>query len=818
MSQPLHILLVDDNPADRVLVLRELRQAFPEVSVEQVTNAEQLTHALATGGFDVVITDYHLSWTDGLTVLRAVKVKFPFCPVVMFTATGSEEVAVTAMKSELDDYVLKQHLSRLPVAVEESLKKTQLRRDYENALQQLKASEERYRAIAEVVSDYAYGFRVEEDGSLVTEWTTDALIRALGYTPEEIARLDSWLDVIHPDDLPLIVPLTQRLMAGQSQTGELRVLTRDGETRWLHYYVRPVWDETSGRVVRLYGAAQDITERKAAEDALHQQFMRISLLNQITRAIVERHDLESIFRIVLTRLEDHLPIDFGGVMLFNAASQTFRIVARGPKSQRLAATLKVPEGTVFALDETPLAPCVRGEMVYLPDLTKTDVMPLRCYAHAGLRSVVGVPLMAEGQLVGVLGVMRRAVDGFSGAEREFLSALGEHVALAARQAQLRTDLQRAYDDLRQTQQAIMQQERLRAVGEMASGIAHDINNALSPIIGYTELLLMENRGLSGDARRYLETIRVAAMDIANTVARLREFYRQRTQQEALFPVDLSYIVRQVAELTRPRWKDIPQQRGVVIDVHIECDETAPPVLGIENEIREALTNLIFNAVDAMPNGGEIVLRTRVEEIGKWGNWDIGRSKTDSISPFPNFPTSSQVVLEVSDTGVGMDEDTRRRCLEPFFSTKGERGTGLGLAIVFGIMQRHGGRVEVESALGKGTTVRLVFPPRDGVETDVFPTHDHVPPLPPLRILCVDDEPLLREVLKRMLEGDGHAVEVADGGQAGIRAFRAAQDRGEPFDVVMTDLGMPYVDGREVARMVKEVSSHTPVLLLTGWGA
>lgn len=166
----------------------------------------------------------------------------------------------------------------------------------------------------------------------------------------------------------------------------------------------------------------------------------------------------------------------------------------------------------------------------------------------------------------------------------------------------------------------------------------------------------------------------------------------------------------------------------------------------------------------------------------------------------------------------MDEETRRRCMEPFFSTKGERGTGLGLSMVFGVMQRHEGHIEIESALGKGTTTRLIFPVTvAGSGSRLRLEKEEKPTGLPLRVLCIDDEPLVRALMKEILEYDGHRVETADSGQGGVEAFRAAKDRGEPFDVVLTDLGMPHMDGREVARMVKRESSATPVILLTGWG-
>jgi CheY-like chemotaxis protein len=218
-------------------------------------------------------------------------------------------------------------------------------------------------------------------------------------------------------------------------------------------------------------------------------------------------------------------------------------------------------------------------------------------------------------------------------------------------------------------------------------------------------------------------------------------------------------------------------------------------MGIESEIREALTNLVFNAVDAMPQGGTLTLRTR---------------------SIPGEAGHEQALIEVVDTGAGMDEETRRRCLEPFFTTKGERGTGLGLAMVYGVIQRNGGSIEIDSAPGAGTTVRLSFAV-SAVEPKAVETTALVIPTG-LTLLLVDDDPTVLKSLRDTLELDGHTILIANGGQQGIDLFREARRAGaRPFSLVITDLGMPHVDGRAMAAAVKESSPATPVVLLTGWG-
>jgi signal transduction histidine kinase/ActR/RegA family two-component response regulator/HAMP domain-containing protein len=535
---------------------------------------------------------------------------------------------------------------------------------------------------------------------------------------------------------------------------------------------------------------------------LQQQFTRISLLNQITQAISERQDTESILHVVLRQLEDHLSLDLGCVALFDAPAEALNLVALRVKNPQVAVKLDLREGAVLALSDTGLHQCQKGQTVYVADTLKGPSALAEKLAGAGLRSAVAVPLLVEDKLFGVLLTARLQADGFTSGDGEFLRMLSEHVALAAHQARLHGELERAYNELRQTQQTVMQQERLKALGQMASGIAHDVNNALSPVVGFADLLLQDEHGLSSDGKKYLKHIRTAGEDIAHIIERLREFYRRRDDRESLQELNFNTLAEQIVDMTRPRWRDIPQSHGITIELHTDLAPDMPALVGIESEVREALTNLVLNAVDALPSGGKITLRTRV----------AGRQVAPNQEPH-----STYVVAEVSDTGIGMNAETRKRCLEPFFSTKGKRGTGLGLSMVYGVMQRHEGSIEIESEPGQGTTVRLIFPVRELALIDTAAKTKGARPKP-LQILYIDDEPLLRELLKEMLERDGHKVQVSDNGHSGIEIFRHARQRGHPFDVVITDLGMPYVDGRQVAKLLKQESPVTPVIMLTGWGA
>ena len=545
---------------------------------------------------------------------------------------------------------------------------------------------------------------------------------------------------------------------------------------------------------------RDATERRRAEQRVQEQLARLGLLHQITRAIGDRLDLKSIFMVALGNIEKNLLLDFSCICTYDPIDYRLTVDTVGAGSQPLAEALRLTEGEALEIDSNGVSRAIRGEMVHEPDTAAVGLPFSARLAQAGLRALAIAPLALESKVLGVLIACRREAGSLSSVECEFLRHLGEHVTLAAQHAQLHDALQRAYDDLRQTQQAVLQQERLRALGQMASGIAHDINNAISPVSLYLESLLARESGLSERGREHLVTIARAIDDVAKTVSGMREFYRPREPQLVLLPVQFNRLIHQVVDLTRPRWSDQPQKRGRVIELRTDLAHELPLVMGIESELREALTNLVFNAVDAMPQGGTLTLRSRMMIWGERLN-----------------ATPTHCVIEVADTGTGMDEDTRRRCLEPFFTTKGERGTGLGLAMVYGVMERHSAEIEIDSEPGNGTTVRLVFTvPRTTIGETRRPVISAAD-MPSLNLLAVDDDPMLARSLRDALVSEGHRVTTADSGQGGIDLFRDACKRGAPYDVVITDLGMPHVDGRAVARVVKQLSPATPVIMLTGWG-
>ena len=512
---------------------------------------------------------------------------------------------------------------------------------------------------------------------------------------------------------------------------------------------------------------------------------------------------------------------------FNTAALATSIASAGAAMSALRHTPHVPVPSdvpafaAYALTNTLVNLALVCTVIALASGT-----PLRAVLAVSCRGM-RVPLVALFPLGVLMAVVYDSFGGWMGLLLLVLPVIAAYAALeqarrlreandeitraATQKAELYEQLRETHERLKATQAQVLEQERLRALGQMASGIAHDFNNALAPVVGFTELLLLQPQKWSDTAyvRRHLELVNTSAQDAAQVVRQLREFYRKGEANEALRPLDLVAIAKQVVDLTEPRWRGQALAAGLTIALETELAPVSP-VVGDEAALREALTNLIFNAVDAMPHGGRMIVRTSSRAGG-------------------------EAVIEVEDGGTGMTEEVRRRCLDPFFTTKGAQGTGMGLSMVHGIAQRHGGKVEIESAWGHGTTIRLVLPgcPSQAPAVSPDPAVDGVgqacdaategaaatPAIGEraLRVLVVDDEPAVRDVLTAYLESYGYFAETAVNGHEGLLRFRNESEAALGFDAVVTDRAMPDMNGDSLARALKRVDSAVPVIMLTGFG-
>jgi signal transduction histidine kinase len=522
------------------------------------------------------------------------------------------------------------------------------------------------------------------------------------------------------------------------------------------------------------------------------------------RLAAER-DSDTLLDLILTTAREITWSDAGSLYLVDVDGTGTRCLRfRLVQSDSLAVPIKEHVIPIDAQSALGYA-AVSGEVINLPDATAPPAgspfaVDRSFDEETGYRtkSTLVVPMRTpKGEVLGVLQLINRRPDRarrftslddivreaipFSARSQDLATALAAQGAVALENSRLYAELRAALATVEESQQRIIRTERLRALGEMAGGVAHDFNNVLAVVVGRAQL--MQRQIESPDLRRQLEIIERVAQDGAQTVRRIQEFARMR-RTRPWQRVDLAELVREVVEATRPRWSDQAQARGVTYAMRLDLSPV-PAVTGDPAELREGLLNLLFNALDAMPQGGSLTFSTGID--------------------------GDRVVCAVTDTGVGMSEEVRQRCFEPFFTTKAEQGTGLGLSIAYGIVTRHGGEIEVWSGPGQGSrfTVRLPI----GAE---IPASAPEPPLPragrSARILVVEDEAAVRDMLSDVLAGQGHEVVAhADGASA------LAHLDGPAFDLALVDLSMPGMSGWDVAKGLRAAQPQVPIALVTGWG-
>ena len=512
---------------------------------------------------------------------------------------------------------------------------------------------------------------------------------------------------------------------------------------------------------------------------LHQAAVRrgaeLEALLTATHSVMSGLDLQDILDRIVAEAHRISGAPHVKILLLDRPAGVLRVgAARG--------TAHLP-GETLPLDGGLSAHVVRsGEPLYLAQCAEDPRNRKAARDRTlGMQAYLGLPITRGDEILGVLTFNTTVPKAFSPAELAYLTSFADQAALAIEKARLFEELHESYARLQAAQTELVRSEKLRGLGQMAAGIAHDLNNMLAAILGQVELLKL--RGAPAEFREGLLTLETAAADGAQVVRRLQDFARLRTASP-LAPTDLGQAIQEALDITAPRWKDEIQRRGFIIHVHVDLG-TLPPILGHAPEIREARTNLIFNAVDAMPDGGTLTF--------------AGAADPEGIS------------LRVTDTGTGMPEAVRQQIFEPFFTTKGVRGTGLGLSVVYGIMERHGGRVDVASVPGQGTVFTLRFQEAPALAGGGTPAH---PPAASASrcILLIDDDPAVRLTMTELLQAAGHTVLVAESGPVGLAQLAQTLP-----DLVLTDLGMPEMSGAEVARRVKSAHPQLPVLLLTGWG-
>jgi PAS domain S-box-containing protein len=748
----MRVLVVDDNPDHRELVIAKIRQIDPDAEFVEVIRQTMLDDVLEHGAPpDAVLTDYRLQWSDGLKVLSQVRAKYPHVTVIMVTDTGSEEVAAAGMKGGLADYVLKGHLHRLPLTFKESLEKSRLRRDHDEALERLRLSEERYRIVSELSSDYAYSYRIAADGAIKLEWITQAFTRITGY---EAGELESGvlLPLVHPEDRALIERGRDELLQGRPYSAEMRIVTKDGQVRWLSDVARPVWDPVAKRVVCIYGAGEDITDRKRSEE------QRAQLIReQAARAEAESSEgryrslAEAIPQIVWTSRPD------GHVDYLNRRWFEYTGATEAESGGRDAWRAAIHRDDAEEHRER-----------WLHSVRTGDIFEMECRfrrkSDASYRWHLcrAIPLRdPDGRLTKWFGTC--------------------------------TDI----DDQKRSGEAMREAQKLESIGLLAGGVAHDFNNLLTGILGNTSLVL-EELPANSRLRPMLENVMLASERAADLTRQLLaysgkgRFFVQSS--------DLSVLVREISSLIL---SSIPKK----VELRLELAPDLPPVEIDSAQIQQLIMNLVINAAEAIGEDrrGMVVVSTLLREVDQ-------RFITHNHFAIDPAPPGSYVAIQVRDNGCGMDDSVKAQIFDPFFTTK-FTGRGLGLAAALGIVRGHHGSIRIETEPGRGTLFEVLLPAGVARQPEPKPADTYRELHGAGSVLVVDDEEVVRSAATAALEHYGYTVIEAENGSEGVRLFRRFADE---ISVVLLDMMMPVMGGEEALAAIRAVRSNVPVIGSSGY--
>jgi len=509
-------------------------------------------------------------------------------------------------------------------------------------------------------------------------------------------------------------------------------------------------------------------ERANQLQALHRLSVRLAAIRE-SRALLE--EVARVLHTTFGYYQVNVLAVKGGQIELQACCGVVNDIAQFGEWRAYSATLGLT-GWVARHGETVLVNDVRHDGRFVSHHLLSDT-----------RAELVVPITRDGAVHGLINIESNVLGGFNQRDVYVAEALAGQAAVAL------ANIWR-YEELEITQRRLVQSERLRALGELSSGVAHDFNNLLASILGHTQLLLDETADPA--LVEGLQIIERAALDGAATVRRLQSF-AQISQVAPEELVSLNTIVEESLAITRPRWRDASQSRGLQLAVERDL-APLPDILGDGAALRELVTNLILNALDAMPAGGTLSLRT-------------------ALAPERNPLGRPAALLEVSDSGVGMAEEVRARVFEPFFSTKGARGTGMGLAMVYSTVQRHLGSIDVQSVPGAGSRFTVLLPIKPRPEAPAPPPRPLAPNGPGgLTVLVVEDDPAVRRVLAELLSRLGHEVDAVGSGEEALAKLAE-----RAYDLLCSDLGMPGMSGWEVVRQARTLRPALLTMLITGWG-
>ncbi|HET9490506.1 MAG TPA: response regulator [Methylomirabilota bacterium] len=719
------VLIVDDEIGPRESLRMLLKLAY---EIKTADGANAALREIGEFRPDLVIMDIKMPEMDGLEVLRRIKRQDPSIEVIMITAYASLETVKLALSHGAFEYLIK------------PFSRQDLDDVVRRALQRRQADLGQRNQVAHLVGEMR---------------SLAAKTREL----EEAARREAAEQSLRVTQLSILREMA-RTIVGQLVPSEMTLAVTDQLRRALGYDAVAIIPESEAPPSSELPALVTCPIRDAEGPLGY-----LVVDNRASGRAIDPRERE-----LLEMLSEYLAIAVRNSRLYTEIATTKRSLEDLIASAGDAIIAVTRDDRIEGWNPTAERIFVRpvAEALGRPI---TDFLPSGPYAeakrrlaegsHAHTFEVTSSPAGRPQTLV----VTLSALGGGQG-EFEGLIAIVHDITMQ-----------------REVEGQLQQSEKLSALGQLAGGIAHDFNNLLQAILGYTQLM-KQNLSDENLVSRSLKILESAALDGSETVRRIQQFARLRPDEQFVV-LDVNQIVHDAVAIIRPRWEEKTAHENRPLDLRLELG-TVPAANGRPAALTEMCTNLLLNAIDAMPNGGRLTVTTRTDKRG----W---------------------VVLTVADTGIGMSETVRRRIFEPFFSTKGEAGSGLGLAMVYSIVKRHGGEIRVDSEPGKGTTFTITLPAAtEALSEQRAP--DQEGPRRLARVLMVDDDPQVLSTLAELLSTLGHTITQAKSGPVALELYTPGR-----FDVVLSNVGMAGMNGWEFAGRLREVDASVPILFITGWG-
>lgn len=725
------IFVVEDEEGLSHLLQKNLRREG--YHTEGASSGEAALAFVADNRNALMLLDYSLPDMSGRRVVEILTERQLSIPFIIMTGHADVKVAVEMMKLGARDFVVKdaEFLSVLPAVVKRVVEQLEVAERLAEVESKLLKSEERYHDLIE----FANAGIIVAEGDVITDINKRAE-ELYGYEKDELIGQSPRLLTPEQYWAKHYEVLEEVAKYGRSKTSmfEEEGIRKDGT----FFPLEISFSLTGKKNKTVIGVIRDLTERKKRENEIREAKEFLENLFQTSTDAIMVTDAKGNITMVNGAMEEM--VGYTREELLKMHTGVFTPRDEGVKSQALKIMERLfNEGKVYG-----------QELLW----QKKDGQQIFVEFNLSLLKD------KNGTVVGGVNFIRNVTEK------------------------------------KKMEQQLIQSEKLKSLGELAGGVAHDFNNILAAILGRVQLLRKqlappmgktEKRGSAIDLEKGLEIIERASLDGAETVRRIQEFCRRRGDQKDFVQVDLNELIENALEFTKVKWADEVQSRGIKIEIS-KALSSLPPIMGSASELREVFTNLINNAVDALPRGGEIRVQSCMNT--EWA------------------------VITIEDTGGGIPLSIQDRIFDPFFTTKGPQSTGLGLSVSYGIINRHHGTITAESMEGKGTafTIKLPISGKADTKEDL---REKVIPMQgrhkKARILVIDDEADVRELLRDILSDAGHDVEMAHNGCEGIEMFEK-----QPYDLVLTDLGMPVMSGWEVAGKIRQMNKCVPIALVTGW--